>query len=103
MMIFFVSFACLWAIAVRLRALNPQLSTLNSKTTPNPHPSALNLQPSLPSRYLIAVGCWAVLCIGITEVWYRTHEIKYAGVFHWSVALPETKPSFQKIEMAPRT
>ncbi len=52
---------------------------------------------------MIAVGCWAILCFAATEVWYRSHEIKSMGVFHWSVVLPESNPTFQKIDMAPRT
>jgi exosortase len=64
-------------------------------------PLAFSLQPC--RTFLLAVGCWAILCLGATEVWYRSHEIKDVGVFHWSVTLPETNPTFQKIELAPRT
>jgi hypothetical protein len=38
-----------------------------------------------------------------TEAWYRAHSIKNTGVFNWSVLLPETKSTFQKLELAPRT
>ena len=60
-------------------------------------------QPSFPRTFLLAVGCWAILCLVATEVWYRSHEVKNAGVFHWTVALPESKPGFKKVELAPRT
>jgi hypothetical protein len=57
----------------------------------------------MPRGFLMAVGCWAVLNIGATEAWYRSHTPKDSGVFHWSVALPEGKAGFEKIELAPRT
>jgi hypothetical protein len=59
--------------------------------------------PRTPRAFLVAVGCWTILCIGATEVWYRSHTVKDAGVFHWTVALPGNKPGFQKIELPPRT
>jgi exosortase len=58
---------------------------------------------SLPRTFLLAVGCWAILCLVATEVWYRSHAVKNAGVFHWTVALPESKPGFEKVELPPRT
>jgi exosortase len=70
---------------------------------PSLQPLAFSLQPSFPRRYLLAVGCWAILCLVATEVWYRSHEVKDTGVFHWTVALPESKPGFEKVELAPRT
>jgi exosortase len=57
----------------------------------------------LPRTYLLAVGCWAILCLVATEVWYRSHEVKDAGVFHWTAVVPENKPGFQKIELPPRS
>jgi hypothetical protein len=66
--------------------------------SPGPLPS---LQPC--RTFLLAVGCWAILCLVATEVWYRSHAVKNAGVFHWTVALPESKPGFEKIELPPRT
>ena len=84
-------------------------STLNPQLLEDPQPpsafsfqlSAFSFQPC--RRFLLAVGCWAILCLGATEVWYRAHEIKDVGVFHWSVTLPETNPTFQKVELPPRT
>lgn len=66
-------------------------------------PSTLNRQALTPHRYLLAVGCWSLVCFVATEVWYRAHEVKNSGVFHWSAAPPENKPGFQKIELPPRS
>jgi len=68
--------------------------------SPGPLPS---LQPSFPRRYLLAVGCWSLLCIGATEAWYRSHEATDTGFVRWSVQLPETKPAYQTIKLPPRT
>jgi exosortase len=115
-------FFALWAIAVLFQSkwrVAPDLpvapkqgeggSTLNPQLLEDPQlPSAFSFQLSAfsfqPCRiYLLAVGCWAILCLGATEVWYRSHDIKETGVFHWSVTLPETNPTFQNVELPPRT
>jgi len=113
-------FLCLWLAAVLFKS---RWSVVSDPVVPgsplSPHemaeqpispgplpilqPSTFSLQPSFPRRYLLAVGCWAVLCIGATEVWYRSHEIKHPGVFHWSVNLPKNNPTFQEVELPPRT
>jgi exosortase len=100
LLIFIVSFACLWAIAVWLRAKAALVPPPG-----DPQPSTCAPQPAahLPRALLIAVGCWAIVSLVATEVWYRSHEIKNMGDFHWSVVLPENDPTFQKIDMAPRT
>jgi exosortase len=54
-------------------------------------------------RFLVMVGCWALCVVGFTEIWYRSHEIKDTGTFHWSVNLPKQNPSFQEIELPPRS
>jgi hypothetical protein len=56
-----------------------------------------------PGRYLLALGSWAVLCVGITEAWYWAHDIKAQDVIHWSVALPVDKSGFEKIELPHRS
>jgi exosortase len=107
---FTIAVACffaLWLLAVLIKrkwstsvpALLPR-EMASSPISPGPLP---NLQPSFPRTFLLAVGCWAILCLLATEVWYRSHAVKNAGVFHWTVALPESKPGFEKIELAPRT
>lgn len=101
-------FAVLWLLAVLIKRKWPQEG--QGPQDNGPQTSDIRLQTSdvRPSRsalriYLIAVGLWALLCIAATEIWYRAHEIKDVGVFHWSVALPETKPGFEKIELPPRS
>ena len=57
----------------------------------------------MPRRYLVAVGMWSLLCILATEVWYRTHANPNAGVFYWAAAMPTNNPTYQNIEMPPRS
>ena len=54
-------------------------------------------------RYLAAVGLSSLLSLLATEAWYRAHTPKDSGVFHWTVALPEAKPGFEKVQLARRT
>lgn len=100
MLIFFVSFACLWAFSNFLKRSGASSSIQSSKspTDESTRPPTSDLRP-----YLLAVGCWSLLCLFATEFWYRSHESKTAGNFFWSVALPENSPSFQKIELPPRS
>ena len=100
MLIFFVSFACLWSFASVLKRPGASASVQSSKS-PAGEPMR-HLSPAL-RPYLLVVGCWALLCLLATELWYRSHESKTAGAFYWSVALPETNRSFQKIELPPRS
>ena len=46
---------------------------------------------------------WSLLCIATTELWYRAHDAKTPDFIHWSVNLPDTNPTFQKVELPPRT
>jgi exosortase len=99
-------FFCLWAIAVLLkkRTTGPRDHGTTAPVSSPVVPSPISHLPSpTPRRFLQAVGLWSILCIGATEAWYRSHTPKDSGVFHWSVALPETKPGFQKVELAPRS
>jgi exosortase/archaeosortase family protein len=72
----------------------PGLSTLNSQpsSAPSLQPLAFSLQP-LPRRYMLAVGCWSLLCIAATEGWYRAHETDPAQTIRWSTQLPANSPS----------
>jgi exosortase len=117
-----VLFQSRWRVAPDLRSpLSPREMT-SSPISPGPlspremakqpispgpppilQPSAFSLQPSFPRRYLLAVGCWAILCLVATEVWYRSHTTGDSGVFHWTAVAPENKPGFEKIELPPRT
>src|SRR5205085_9511999 len=60
--------------------------------------SAFHIPISL-RRYLVGVGCWSIVTIVATEIWYRAHSLKEAGIFHWSASLPESQPGFKKIEL----
>ena len=93
-----VLFQSRWRVAPDFRPLTSPREMTSSPISPGPLPS---LQPC--RTFLLAVGCWAILCLVATEVWYRSHAVKNAGVFHWTVALPESKPGFEKIELPPRT
>ena len=84
----------------QLSTLNPQPPQVSSPVVPS---SIFHLPSSPAMRFALAVGLWSLLCIGATEAWYRSHTPKDSGVFHWSVALPEGKTGFEKVELAPRT
>jgi exosortase len=91
-------------------ALNPASSAPSLSATDGERagvrcqdPSSVLRPPSSVLRYLLAIGCWAILCLAATEAWYRSHAVKDEGTFHWSVVLPESKPGFQKVTMTPRT
>ena len=84
----------------QLSTLNPQPPQVSSPIVPS---SIFHLPSSPAMRFALAVGLWSLLCIGATEAWYRSHTPKDSGVFHWSVALPEGKADFEKVELAPRT
>jgi len=69
-------------------------------------PSALRFQPSGFSpllSYLVGCGCCALLSIGATEAWYRSHGNPNAGKFYWTAAMPTNQPDFKAVEMPPRT
>src|ERR1017187_6951299 len=76
-------------------------SPISPGPLPSLQPSAFSLQPC--RTFLLAVGCWAILCLVATEVWYRSHAVKDAGAFHWTVALPEDKPRSEEVELPRRT
>jgi len=97
-------FFALWALAV--------LMTKRAKS--HPHRSPATEAPGERSSHLpspashlrvclLALGCWALVSIGVTEAWYRGHGNPNSGKFYWTVAMPLSSPGFQKIEMAPRT
>jgi exosortase len=77
-----------------------QLSTLNSQPASVSSPWSVVSGPV--RRYLLAVGCWAICVLALTQLWYLAHDEDEKGI-GWTVALPETKPTFQKIELPPRT
>jgi exosortase/archaeosortase family protein len=87
--------------------LQPLSSEASAKGDP-PSPREMSGSPISPGpvrwrRYAAAVGLWSLLCILATEAWYRSHANPNAGVFHWTAVLPESNPTYQKIELPPRT
>ena len=90
-----------------------QLSAFNVSAFPA-QPSAFSLQPSsprpivplshgripLPRFYLAAIGCWAILVLGLKEAWYWSHETKDAGDFHWSADFPTNNPTYAPLELS---
>ena len=49
------------------------------------------------------MGVWSLLVVGAKEAWYRSHESKHLGDFHWSVGYPTNNPTFNPIPMSERT
>ena len=99
LMIFFASFAGLYALAQLLKAKIPDPPPANLKS-----PASIpDLPTSIPRGYLTAVGCWAVVLIGFTEIWYRSHDIKSSGAFHWSASFPTNASGFTEMELNRRT
>jgi exosortase len=97
--IFLLSFLCLWAFAGLLARGKKSGVVIPNETAGLEGGSKW----VMPRRYLAAAGCWMIAVLALTETWYETHEPKQAGLFHWSVRLPEGKPAFEKIELPPRT
>jgi len=97
MTIFMVCFGCLWIIALVLKRKG------QGAEDRDPQPSTLNPQPStpLPRAFMVAVGCWALLCMAATEGWYRAHDISPAQTVHWGVQFPTNYLSAHKTWMDP--
>ncbi|MCW5556040.1 MAG: exosortase/archaeosortase family protein [Verrucomicrobiae bacterium] len=51
-------------------------------------------------RYLVAVGCWSLLCIGVTEVWYRAHEHNQSPTVAWWAQFPTNSPGAREIPIS---
>jgi hypothetical protein len=52
---------------------------------------------------MLACGLWSLLCIAATEAWYRSHANPNSGKFYWTVAMPESNPTYQKVDLPART
>jgi exosortase len=109
-----------WSLGSPTSDLRPPSSILrppDSQPSGNPQPSttcpataAINSQPLRPFNFQLStfsfsfcVGLWSLLCIATTELWYRSHANPNAGVFYWTAAMPETNPTYKKVELPPRT
>ncbi len=99
LMIFFASFAGLYFLA---RLLRPKAVATPAQAAPTVSAGALS--PLAAARgYFAVVGCWAVLVLLATEVWYRAHEVKTTGAFHWAPHFPTNSPGFAEMELNRRT
>jgi exosortase len=90
-----ITVACLlalWLVAWEMRRRWPSAGALIEH----------QVDIQLPRRFLLAVGCYGVGLIVITELWYRSHETKSFGGFHWTAVLPTNNPSFKPVELTPR-
>ena len=105
MTIFLVCFGCLWAIAILFKrkwstSPCPPTSAVRPGTSdPGQQSSIFHLPSLMPRRFLVAVGCWSLLCIASTEAWYRAHETDPAQTTHWSAQFPTHYPNARKIPM----
>jgi hypothetical protein len=52
---------------------------------------------------MFVTGAWSILSLLTTELWYRSHEVKNAGMFHWSVCFPTDNPAYKHVELPKRT
>lgn len=58
----------------------------------------------LPSWRVPAVMiAWLILCLGLTELWYRLHEQDDVQTTPWALRLPEQAPGYQPIELPETT
>jgi exosortase len=101
-------FFCLWAIA---RLICRRQTTDDGRRATDQGPKVdsgerkaeiaitAQLQPSL-RRYLVAVGLWSVVCIGVTEAWYRGHESKRVPTAMWWAHFPTNSPGASEIPMS---
>ena len=86
-------FFCLWALAVLFQSRWRVPTALR-------HPASPSSPVVFPSRYLIAVGLWALFCIGVTEAWYRSHETKGVQTPLWWANFPTNSPGAVEIPMS---
>jgi exosortase/archaeosortase family protein len=102
------TFLCLWAIAVfvtkRWSVKSPQSPVSGPQSTVPDAPLTSDLRPLTSGRTrrcLAAVGIWSLVCIGLTEAWYRSHHLNRADTAQWWVTYPTNLPSFQPIKVPP--
>ncbi len=98
MTIFLLCFGSLWLIGGWLKGKG------ESGAMGEAGGSGANKRPHMAwKRYALAMGCWAILGVGLTEGWYRSHERQGSAGFQWSIALPESKPEYETIDLPART
>jgi exosortase len=92
-----IAIACfflIWLLALRLRRSSPVLSS-PMVSGPVINSPVVSSQWSVVSKFLAALGLWALICIGVTETWYRSHQLQRADAAQWWVSYPTNLPSFQ--------
>jgi exosortase len=52
-------------------------------------------------RYLLALGCWSVCFVALTELWFVAHERAEKPPQRWYASLPVTNPGFKPVELSP--
>jgi exosortase/archaeosortase family protein len=53
-----------------------------------------------PRAFMLACGLWSLFCIGTTEAWYRSHDIRPVETTRWWVNYPTNSPSYQPISIS---
>jgi exosortase len=96
-----ICFAALWLLAFFIRRLH-QPSLLGSQPLTD-SPRCLAAHPHSASRYLSAIGCWALCVILLTQIWYGAHSRTSLQPVRWSVVLPEANRTFETNSLPART
>lgn len=93
-----VTFACLWGLA------SIATKRLGWAASPPAQPLGKNERAParMPSRYLIAMGCWGLVVVICVELWYRPQDRRGAYSDQWTVSLPTDADAFEPIELTPR-
>jgi exosortase len=109
-------FFCLWAVAVLITkcwgergesrkqkaeiapADEPQVSGLSLHPSGSFQLSGFSSQPC--RRFMLAVGCWALVSIAATEAWYRSHETNRVITAQWWANFPTNLPSAREIPLS---
>ena len=86
-----VNFALLWALAARLPAAPPA----------RPAPSAGTGRAEWPWRPAVAVLASVAVATGLTEAWYRRHEVK--PTVPWHILPPTAETDFRTLPISDRT
>jgi exosortase len=58
---------------------------------------------SSPRLFLTAAGLWALCIVGLTEAWYRAHDLSPVQPVHWWVNYPTNLPSFREVSIPDST
>ena len=96
-------FLAVWIIAtlLRKRFASLQLDGATSRVEAVEASSSVALR--ICRSYLLAVGVWAVVVFGLTEMWYRSHDKSHDDFARWTVALSESAPGFRTVDLPERT